>query len=42
MGVLGLTLVALKELSPLAEQIPYICPVASIILEALKLKDVSV
>ncbi|KAH9973589.1 hypothetical protein BGW80DRAFT_1308347 [Lactifluus volemus] len=39
MGVLGLTLVALKELSSLAEQIPYICPVASIILDALKMKD---
>jgi hypothetical protein len=35
------TLSALKELSSLAGKIPYISPVAGIILQALKMKDVN-
>jgi hypothetical protein len=35
------TLSALKELSSLAKKIPYISPVAGLILQALKMWDVS-
>jgi hypothetical protein len=36
------TLSALKELSSLAKGIPYISPAAGLILQALKMRDVSV
>jgi hypothetical protein len=35
------TLLALKELSSLAKTIPYISPAAGLILQALKMRDVS-
>jgi hypothetical protein len=40
-GAIEPTLSALKELSSLAKQIPYISPAAGLILQALKMWDVS-
>jgi hypothetical protein len=40
-GTVEMSLAALKEFSSLAGKIPYIAPVAGIILQALKMRDVS-
>jgi hypothetical protein len=40
-GTIEPTLSALKELSSLAKGIPYISPAAGLILQALKMRDVS-
>jgi hypothetical protein len=40
-GTVVTSLTALKEISSLAGKIPYISPVAGIILQALKMRDVS-